>query len=587
LVADRFTTETRGTNVHIGEQLVDRLIGYGVRRVFGCPGGQTLPLYNGIFRRHREIEHVLMRDERSAAYAADAYARATGRLGVCDATVGPGASNLVSGLVEASSASIPVMAIVSDIPRTWEHRRHLGSASQAFEQRRFLEGCTKWYGRVDTPDNLAEILQSCVRIATSGRPGPVVLEIPDDVFAGPASPDPFPTSSAWARFPRLRAAPDPVALELALARLRASRKPMIVVGGGALYAEAGACVLELAELLACPVATTVTGKGTISELHTLSVSVAGRFGVPMANTCLAEADCVVFIGTKAGQTTTNGWTLPSLDTPVIHIDIDPDEIGRSYRDSVGLLADAQLGTAALFHGLQASPPRTSWDAPMIAELRRAWWDGPIQYRQAPEPGILKPQELVRRLRGLMADADTLVCDASLASGWGASRWRMLTQGHRYFAPRGLAGLGWGLPAAIGVSLAQRDLGDSGRVVCLAGDGGWGYSMADVETATRVGLPILTLLLNNSTLGWIKHTAAGRYPGEMVSEDFAPGVNYAEGAHGLGAEVARVDNMQDFEAALRSALSDRTPRPWLIEACSCDIETPVLQAHAPARTVGGY
>src|SRR5215469_14107306 len=142
--------------MHVGDQLVDRLISYGIRHVFGCPGGQTLPLYNGIARRPGEIEHILMHDERSGAFAADAYARASGRIGVCDATVGPGASNLVSGLVEASSSSVPVLAIVSDIPRQWEHRRQFGSASQAFEQRAFLEGCVKYYGRVQTPEILAE-----------------------------------------------------------------------------------------------------------------------------------------------------------------------------------------------------------------------------------------------------------------------------------------------------------------------------------------------------------------------------------------------------------------------------------------------
>ena len=180
--------------MHVGDQLVDRLIGYGIRHVFGCPGGQTLPLYNGIAHRPGEIEHVLMHDERSGVYAADAYSRATGRIGVCDATVGPGASNLVSGLVEAYSSSVPLLAIVSDIPRQWEHRRQYGSASQAFDQRSFLEGCVKYYGRVQTPENLAETLHACIRIATAGRPGPTILEIPDDVFADEQVPASFPAS---------------------------------------------------------------------------------------------------------------------------------------------------------------------------------------------------------------------------------------------------------------------------------------------------------------------------------------------------------------------------------------------------------
>ena len=225
--------------MHVGDQLAERLIGYGIRRVFGCPGGQTLPLYDGIAKRRGRIDHVLMRDERSAAYAADAYARASGTVGVCDATVGPGASNLVSGLVEARAASVPLLAIVSDIPRHWEHRRHLGSASQGYEQRRFLEPCVRWYGRVETADNLAEILHACLRMATAGRPGPVVLEIPADVFYGPAGTEGFAPSPEWARVPRLRPGPDPAALERAAARLRASKTPMIVAGGGALRADAG------------------------------------------------------------------------------------------------------------------------------------------------------------------------------------------------------------------------------------------------------------------------------------------------------------------------------------------------------------
>jgi acetolactate synthase-1/2/3 large subunit len=577
-------SQMKGVTVHIGDQLVDRLIGYGIRHVFGCPGGQTLPLYNGIYKRAGEITHVLMRDERSAAFAADAYARATGRLGVCDATVGPGASNLVSGLVEAYSSSVPLLAIVSDIPRAWEHRRRLGSASQGYDQRKFLEGCVKWYGRVETPEMLGDILHACIRIATSGRPGPVVLEIPDDVFAGPAGPAGTPASPEWTVFPRLRPAADPAAVANAVAQLKTSTLPMIVAGGGALHAGAGAAVEALAELLGCPVATTVSGKGLVAETHPLSVGVAGRFGVPMANALLAAADLVIFIGCKTGQTTTNGWTLPELELPVVHIDVDPEEIGRNYRNTAGIFADAKLGTASLVGALRADRPATAWDQAKITKLRTDWWDGPITFKQAPKPGILKPQDLMRVMRGLMADRDLMVSDASLASGWIAGRWQICKAGRYSYAPRGLAGLGWGLPAAIGVSVALRGRPDAGRVVCLAGDGGWGYSMADVESAVRVGLPIIAIILNNSTLGWIKHSAANRYPGEMVSENFID-VRFAEAAGAMGANAASVSLLDDFRAAFQKALSDTSATPWVIEVRSCDTETPVL-ANAPAA-VGGY
>jgi acetolactate synthase-1/2/3 large subunit len=570
--------------MHVGQQLVDRLIGYGVRHIFGCPGGQTLPLYHGIANRPGQIEHVLVRDERSGVFAADAYALATGRIGVCDATVGPGASNLVSGLVEAYSSSVPVLAIVSDIPRQWEHRREYGSASQAFEQRKFLEGCVKWYGRVQTPESLPEILHACIRIATSGRPGPVVLEIPDDVFADVAGPDLFAPTPELAVFPRSRTGPDPSSIEAAVEVLLRSQRPMVVAGGGALHAGAEDEVCELVEALGSPIASTITGKGIVPETHPLNVGIVGRFGVPMANATLEEADCVIFIGTKTGQTTTLNWTLPYLDTTVIHIDSDPHELGRNYHDTVGIVADAKLGTAALVAALAARTTTSSWDRDKIADQRQAWWDGPIEFKEEPVPGVLKPQDLVRIMRGLMTDDDLFISDASLASGWIATRWQTRVSGRRTFAPRGLAGLGWGLPAAIGVAEAQstREPTASGRarrVFCLAGDGGWGYSMAEVETAARRRLPIIAVVLNNSTLGWIKHSAAARFPDGIVSENFID-VSYADAAKALGAKTAFVDDLAGFEAAVKIALDDDGLTPWVIEAKSCAIETPVLPSRAP-------
>lgn len=582
--------------MHVGDQLVDRLIGYGIRHVFGCPGGQTLPLYNGIAHRPGEIEHVLMHDERSGVYAADAYSRATGRIGVCDATVGPGASNLVSGLVEAYSSSVPLLAIVSDIPRQWEHRRQYGSASQAFDQRSFLEGCVKYYGRVQTPESLAETLHACIRIATAGRPGPTILEIPDDVFADEQVPASFPARPDVARYPRLRSAPDPADVQRAVDILHASRKPMVIAGGGVLLAGAEAELADLVEVLGCPVATSLTGKGAIPETHPLAVGVAGRFGVPMANASLEQADCVVFVGTKTGQTTTLNWTLPYLDVPVIHIDVDAHELGRNYHDTVPLVADAKLGAAALAAGVRAAPVANDWNYDEVRAARDEWWDGPIAFKQAPVPGVLKPQDMMRVMREHMTDEDLFVSDASLASGWIAGRWVVRVPGRHFFAPRGLAGLGWGLPAAIGVAEATRGTAATAgnrepRIVCLAGDGGWGYSLTEIETAVRRRLPLVCVILNNSTLAWIKHSAAARYPDAMVSQDFAE-VSYADAAKALGAQVSFVDDLTQFDVALKTAFASKIAQPWVIEARTCGIETPVLPARALPRAEataarGGY
>jgi acetolactate synthase-1/2/3 large subunit len=566
--------------VHVGDDLVARLVEYGVRRVFGCPGGQTLPLYNGIAKR-KDIQHVLMRDERGAGFAADAYARMTGSIGCCDATVGPGATNFVSALAEAHSSSVPMLAIVSDIRRDWEHNRRFGAASQALDQRSVLESLTKWYGRVEMAGNLANVLQACLRIGTAGRPGPVALEIPDDVFAGPAADTAVAVNPSLSRYPRLRPAADPAVIEQTVGVLARSRKPIIIAGGGVLHAQALSEVARLAEALDAVVAMTVGAKGTIADDHPRAVGIAGRFGVPMANEALQSADAVIFIGCKVGQNTTLNWTLPRAGTPVIEIDIDAEELGRNF-DSIAIHADAKLGAAALAAALPAGRARSQWDWAAIAKAQKSWWAGPIDYREAPVIGVVKPQDVLRILSERLGNEDALVCDASLSSGWGATRWRTTAAGRRFFAPRGLAGLGWGLPAAIGVAYARKDMGAPGRVYCLAGDGGWAYSMAEVETAVRERLPIIALVLNNSTLGWIRHTAHTRYPGEMVSQNFMD-VRFGAAAAALGARSYYVTSLDELGSALADA--QRSEEPCVIEIRSCPHETPVVAA--PRSGAGGY
>lgn len=565
---------------HVGDELVARLVAAGVRRIFGCPGGQTLPLYNGIAKRG-DIRHVLMRDERGAGFAADAYARATNTIGLCDATVGPGATNLVSALAETYSASVPILAIVSDIRRDWEHNRRFGAASQALDQRSVLESLTKWYGRVETAGNLANVLHACLRIGTAGRPGPVVLEIPDDVFAGPVEATAQVDRVSQIHYPRLRPGADPAAIEQAVGALSRSRKPLLVVGGGALHAQATSEIAKLADVLDALIATTISGKGIVTDDHPRAIGIVGRFGVPMANEALRSADAVIYIGCKVGQNTTLNWTLPLPSTQIIEIDVDAEELGRNA-DSIAIQADAKLAAEALIAALPGST-RSQWDWAAIEQARTSWWTGPIEYREAPVAGVVKPQDVMRLLSERLGDEDVLSCDASLSSGWGATRWRMTgSTGRRFYAPRGLAGLGWGLPGAIGVACAKADSKSSGRVYCLAGDGGWAYSMSEIETAARERLPIISLVLNNSTLGWIKHTAHTRYPGKMVSQSFLD-VRFGAAAQALGAKTSYVTSLD----ALGSALADATRHdgPTVIEINSCNIETPVVAA--PRSGTGGY
>ena len=255
---------------HGGALLASLLAEHGVRHVFGVPGGQTLALYDAILDREPGMQHVLVRDERSAAYAADGYARVTGRAGVCDATVGPGAAKLPSGLGEALGASVPVVALVSELPARLAPHRYRSAASQALDQAALLAAVTKWHATVPDAATLPALVRQAFREATSGRPGPVALFLPQDVLDGPAPDYLALPPSRFGSFPAFRPWPDPDDVAAAAAVLRTAERPFILAGGGVLHSGAGAELTALAGALSAAVGTTLSGKGAIAEDHPLS-----------------------------------------------------------------------------------------------------------------------------------------------------------------------------------------------------------------------------------------------------------------------------------------------------------------------------
>lgn len=556
--------------MRVGDKLAELLVKNGVEYVFGVPGGQTLPLYEGIRKLHGKIQHVLMRDERSAGFAADAYARLTGRAGVCDATVGPGATNLVSPLAEAYCSSIPVVAIVSDIARAWEHRRMKGNASQGIEQLDIFKAVSKWQTALTDPRALENIMDTAFRIAVTGKPGPVVISVPDDVAI---SEFPFrDTANAiqGSLFPRFRTAPDPDNIARAGQLILDSKKPVLVVGGGAHISGAYDQVKTLAEKLRIPVITTISGKGVIEESHPLAFGVTGSFGNPAANEIMMQADLVFFIGCKIGQLTTLNYRVPQKDIPVIHLDADPEEIGRNFIDSVPLLADARLGLDALIKSISHKKPQVAWDLDAFVTKHRQWYKE--NTRGAPEPGQpLKPQTIMDAVNQVLTDEDVIVCDASLASGWGASYLALNSAGRRFLAPRGLAGLGWGAPAAIGVAMAGKG---ENRVICFAGDGGFSYSVQELEVMCRFNLPVLNIILNNDVLGWIKHVQRDFYQENYVSTDFCH-VDFATVAKGFGVRNHTVRTPDELKQALELEKSPKGPS--VIDVISDPWESPIFRA----------
>lgn len=553
---------------HGGDVLVDMLIGYGVPAVFGLAGGQTLPLYDAIRTRSPAIRHVAMRDERNAAYAADGYARLSGRVGVCDATVGPGAIKLTSGLAEAFNSSIPVVAIVSDMPSDWLAVRYRGGGNQLVDQMSVLAPLCKWTGRLTAIHKLPELVRRAFQMATTGRPGPAVIELPEDLFKADAE---FVVPAVDPRFgsvPPFRSAPEPSALQSAAALLESAERPVIIAGGGARLSQAGAELTALAEHLALPVATTHSGKGILSEDNPLSLGVLGALGgSSVARTLVDEADVILAIGFKFGQNPTFNWTLPHRGQRVIQLDIDPAEIGRIFPAEVALVADARAGLVALVAECKTSRPVEPVTAKVAA--LRAEWRSDIA-AQAIDVKPIKPQRVAALLNDLSGDDTVLVCDASFASGWGGEYFEARGNRRAIF-PRGMAGLGWALPAAIGAQVAR----PKSKTVVLAGDGAMTFSLGELATLAREGMNIVVVVLNNSAMGWIKWDQAVFWEGKFQSTDLSD-VDFATVARGMGCAGTQVSDPGELRDALAQALA--ADGPALV-----DVRTAVAEAAVPKFT----
>lgn len=528
----------------VGDALIECLEAVGAKVCFGVPGGQTIPLYAAA--RRSGFRHILMRDERNAACAADAYARVSGRIGVCDATVGPGATNLVSGLAEAYASAIPVLAIVADVKTQREHLRVRGVASQAMEQQAMLQSVAKRVSRVHAADGLSSAFTDAVRSAVTGRAGPAVLEIPEDIFFSPAAgdaPAPAPDTGIWPRY-----AAEPLAEDVATAErlLSGAARPVILAGGGALSSLEAQWVVALAERLAIPVVTSINGKGVIDEYHPLARGVVGVFGSTEASVTLQQADVVLILGSKFAQFNSFLWRLPSAAQTLIHVDADGSELNRAIPVSLAICADAGRTARRLLDAVGDRSGRTAWRIDPAT--------CPPQPTTADDDPRIAPEKVIAALSDRADEKTVLVSDASLASGWTASRYRVRGSGRRFLAPRGLAGIGWAGGAAIGAAMALADDEDS-RVIAVSGDGAASYWIGEIETAVRNQLPIIFVILNNAGFGWIMQ--GERMMDISPRSTFGP-VDFAQMGRAMGARAYRAETMEDVQQAVDDAWTHRGP-----------------------------
>ncbi|MFQ5855502.1 MAG: thiamine pyrophosphate-binding protein [Anaerolineae bacterium] len=559
---------------HGGDVLVEMLLGYGVPVVFGLAGGQTLPLYDAIRSRTPRIRHVPMRDERNAAYAADGYARVSGRVGVCDATVGPGSIKLTSGLAEAFNSSVPLVALVSDMPSDWLAVRYRGGGNQLVDQMAVLAPLCKWTGRLPNERRIPELVQRAFQMATSGRPGPVAIELPEDLFKATCDVETPVVDPRFGAAPAYRPAPDPDSVREAVELLEEAARPVVIAGGGVWLSGAGPQLVGLAERLALPVATTLSGKGVIPETHPLALGVLGALGGTMlAREFVQAADVIFAVGFKFGQNPTFKWTLPKPTQRIIHLDIDGAEIGKMFPVEVGMVADARVGLAAMLAACSTTRPIEPV-AEQIAALN-AEWRVHLE-AQAVEAQPIKPQQVAALLNALAGPDDVLVCDASFASGWGGMYFEA-RDNRRTIFPRGMAGLGWGLPAAIGAQIAR----PGSKVIVLAGDGAMTFCLGELATLAQEGLNVKVVVLNNSTMAWIKWEQAMFWEGRFQSTDLSD-VDFAMVARGLGCLGIRVSEPDELRDALTQALVTEGPAVVDVRTAASEAAMPKFTESQSAR-----
>ncbi|KAA3644751.1 MAG: thiamine pyrophosphate-binding protein [Chloroflexi bacterium] len=555
---------------HTGFALAKMLMDYGVEYIFGIPGGQTLPLYDASYAHSKQLKHISVRDERHAGHAACVYSRVSGKLGVCDATVGPGVTNLPSALGEALNSSTPFLAIAGEHPVGWANKIDFGRASQGIDQISMLKPVSKKVIYVPTQDSLPELVKTAFLEATTGRPGPVVLVIPADVFKHEGGPQEIENyiEPGLNHYPTYRTAPDPEAITKAATLLRDAKSPVMLVGGGTLLSGAMEEAQKVAEYLSMPVVSTITGKGTLAYEHELNMGTVGIFAnAHCADPTLREADLVFMVGTKNSQSSTFLWTVPTPEQKVIHLDVDPGEIGRIFRTDVGLAGDAKLGLEALYQELKAGGeiPVNAKRIEKLTELKAAW-QAKKEELYARDNTPIQPYRVMDAVNKTLGPDDYLACDAGFASGWGALYFEQKSAGRRSLFPRGLAGLGFSVAAGIGAQLAAPD----SRVVTIAGDAGFSYDMAELTVQAQLGLPIVNIVLNNSAYGWVKWAEQAWYDGSFSASELQS-VDFAKVAEGVGCVGVKVDEPAQIEPSLKEAL--KLNKPVVLDITIDDESTP--------------
>jgi acetolactate synthase-1/2/3 large subunit len=547
------------------ELLVAMLQAHDVDVIFGLPGDTGVAFYDAL-RAQKQIRHVMTRDERSAGFMADAYARLSGKPGICEGPSGGGATYILPGVAEAHHSSIPLLVITTDNSMAMEHQ----GALTALDQEALFRPITKWSTTVKRGELIPHILRRAFRLMTTGRTGAVHLSFPKNILDEPVSVSDIYADPACTVYPAYRTRPDPAQVAHAAELLSAAQRPVMVCGGGVHISRAYAEIEALAELLSMPVATSINGKGSIAEDHPLALGVIGaNGGRAFAHDIVRDSDLIFFVGTRVNYVTSNDWTVPAKDFAgrIIQIDVDGGELGNNLKVDAGLAGDAQLALADILAALKGEHAHRSAHSGEVQRQVRAWWEAQ-QAKMFSDEIPVRPQRVIHELEENLPDDAVIVADPGTATPFVAAHYPLPRAGRYTVIPRAHGGLGYAVPATVGACFARPDA----TVVCLSGDGSFGFSVGELETIARLNLKVIVVQFNNGSFGWIKELQHIHHADRFFGVDFTQ-QDCAAIARGFGWIGVRVEDPADFEPALQEALS--ASAPVFIDVISADqiAETP--------------
>ncbi|MFC1486558.1 biosynthetic-type acetolactate synthase large subunit [Thermoproteota archaeon] len=545
--------------------LIESLKREKVEVIFGISGGALLPIHDVLC--DSEIRHILARHEQGAAHEADGYARASGRAGVCMATSGPGATNVVTGLANAYLDSSPVIALTGQV------NTHSANTSYMIGRDAFQEAdiigittpITKYNYQVKSAAEIPRAVRTTFHIATTGRPGPALIDLPKNTQTGKAEMD-FP-DKVQLRGYKPNTEPHPIQVKKAVKLLLKAERPMILAGGGAIISNASPELSQIAELLMMPVATTFMGKSSFPENNPLSMGNIGMHGTMLANKMILEADVLLAVGTRFQDRATGTLDDFCPDAKIIHIDIDAAEIGKNVPVEVPIVADAKM-TLKLIHQQLVHKMKKQKDSPWINKVRKA----KEKYLSELDlgKGDLTSPKLLRELRKILPKNAIIATEVGQNQMWAALHFQTIKP-RTFISSGGLGTMGFGFPAAIGAKVAC----PSCPVVDIAGDGSFRMTEQELGTSVTEDIPVVVIVLNNSMLGmvaqWQRLFYKKRYSGVKLGS--VP--DFAKLAQAYGAEGTRIGSIEEFSEAIKKALKTEVTTVIDVPICPDDDVFPMV------------